>query len=113
MLCHDFSHFLPPKKIAYYTQSTVCQGGFSNKFLSIVVHGRMQDLPREANYFLFGGGAFDAWRCYAFARGVRDMPSRKKILNGAIWCVLEHIFINILLSKSLKISFLYKNNYKL
>ena len=81
---------------------------------SVVVHGRMQDLPRETNYFFFFlGGAFDAWRSYAFARGVRGMLPRKQILNGAIWCVLEHIFINILLSKSLKISFLYKNNYKL
>ena len=34
----------------------------------------------------------------------------KKFLNCAIWCVLEHIFINFLLSKSLKISFFYKNN---
>ena len=30
------------------------------------------------------------------------------LLNGAIWCVLEHIFIFFLLSKSLKISFFTK-----
>ena len=47
------------------------------------------------------------------ARGVRGHASMKKIFNGAIWCILEHIFINFLLSKSFKISFLYKNNYKL
>ena len=41
MLCYDFSYFLPPKNchITYYTQSTVCQGGFherisSHKFFS-------------------------------------------------------------------------------
>ena len=38
---------------------------------SVVVHGRMQDLPREANYFFGGVGACDAWRSHAFARGVR------------------------------------------
>ena len=40
------------------------------------------------------------------ARGVRGHASpKKKIFNGAIWCVLEHIFIFFLLSKSVKISF--------
>ena len=33
--------------------------------------------------------------------------TEKKFLNGAIWCVLEHIFINSLLSKSLKIFIIY------
>ena len=63
--------------------------------------------------FFWGGGACNAWRSHAFARGVRGHASRKKFLNGAIWCVLEHIFIIFLLSKSLKISFLYKDDYKL
>ena len=45
---------------------------------SVVVHGRMQDLPREANYFLGEGvGACDAWRSHAFARGVRGQASPK------------------------------------
>ena len=79
------------------------------------VHGRMQDLPRGANYFFFfGGGGFATlgvamrllWR-------FGGMLPRKKILNGTIWCVLEHIFLIFILSKSLKISFFYKNNYKL
>ena len=43
------------RHITYYTQSTVCQGGFSNKFLSSSLW-RMQDLPRGANYFFLGGG---------------------------------------------------------
>ena len=80
---------------------------------SVVVHGRMQDFPRGGNYFFFlggGGGACDAWRCHAFARGFGGMLPPNFFLNGAIWCVLEHIFINFLLSKNLKISFLYKSN---
>ena len=69
---------------------------------------------RGPTIFLWGGGgACDAWRSHAFARGFGGMLPRKKILNGAIWCVLEHFFINFLLSKSLKISFLYKDDYKL
>ena len=64
-------------------------------------------------HIIWGGGACDAWLCHAFARGFGGMLPRKKNFNGAIWCVLEHIFIIFLLSKSLKISFLYKNNYKL
>ena len=41
--------------------------------------GRMQDLPRGANYFFLGGGvgACDAWRSHAFARGVRLHASPK------------------------------------
>ena len=84
-----------------------------------VVHGRMQDLPRGGPtifFFLGGGGwvACDAWRSHAFARGVWGACFPENLFwNGAIWCVLEHIFIIFLLSKSLKISFLYKNNYKL
>ena len=79
-----------------------------------VVHGRMQDLPRGANYFCLGGGWL-ATRGVAIRLigGFGGMFPRKFIWNGAIWCVLEHIFIIFLLSKSLKISFLYKNNYKL
>ena len=73
---------------------------------SVVVHGRIQDLPREVNYFLGGGGG-------CLLGGFGGMLPRKKNLNCAIWYVLEHIFINFLLSKSLKISFFYKNNYKL
>ena len=43
--------------------------------------------------------------------------TEKKFLNGAIWCVLEHIFIHFLsffiLKKSKNIHFLYTNNDKL
>ena len=54
-----------------------------------------------------GWGACDSWPSHAFARGLGH-ASPNFILNGAIWCVLEHIFLFFLLSKSLKISFLYK-----
>ena len=48
---------------------------------SVVVHGHMQDLQRGAT--IIGG----------YARVVRGMLPPKKIFNGAIWCVLEYIFI--------------------
>ena len=72
----------------------------------------MQDLPRGANYYL-GGGLATRGLAMRLLGGFGSMLSRKKKFNGAIWCVLELIFIIFLLSKSLKISFLYKNNYKL
>ena len=102
------------RHITYYTQSTVCQGGFSNKFLSSSswAHAGFAKGGGGQLFFL-GGGACETWRSHAFARGVRGHASPKKFLNGAIWCVLEHIFIDFLLSKSLKISFLYKDDYKL
>ena len=41
----------------------------------------MQDLPRGANFFLpyffFGGGACDAWRSHAFARGFEGVLFKK------------------------------------
>ena len=49
--------------------------------------------------FFFGGEACDAWRSHAFARGFGGMLPRNIFLNGAIWCVLEYIFIIFLLSK--------------
>ena len=65
----------------------------------VVVHGRMQALPREGQ--LLGGLA------KRLLGGFGGMLPRKKFLNRAIWCVLEHIFINFLLSKSLKIFIYY------
>ena len=75
--------FVMHRHITYYTQSTVCQGGFSNKFLSIVVHGRMQDLPRGATifYFIFflGGGL-----------ATREVATR--LLGGSGACFPEKVF---------------------
>ena len=96
----------------YYTQSTVCQGEFLNKFLSSSSWA-YAGFAKGGQLLFGGGGACDAWLSHAFARGFGSMLSREKVFNGAIWCVLEHIFIIFLLSKSLKMSFLYKNNYKL
>ena len=101
------------RHITYYTQSTVCQGGFSNKFLrsSSWAHA---GFVKGGNYFFFwGGGLAKRGVAMRLLRGFGGMLPRKKILNGAIWCVLEHIFTDFLLSKSLKISFLYKDDYKL
>ena len=73
---------------------------------SAVVHGRMQDLPRGANYFFLGGGL--ATR--GFARGVRGHASPPKFFfAGVIWCFLEHIFINFFtFKKSKNIIFIQK-----
>ena len=87
--------------ITYYTQSTVCQGGFSNKFLSSsswAYAGFAKGVQQ-----LLGG------RIHAFARGFGGMLPRKKILMVRFGAY----FHKFLLSKSLKILFLYKNNYKL
>ena len=90
--------------ITYYTQSTVCQSRFSYKFLSSS-SWTYAGFAKGGQLFFFGGGEIcDAWRSHAFARGVRGHASSKFFLNGAIWCVLEHIIIIFILSKSLKIS---------
>ena len=56
--------------------------------LSVVVHGRMQDLPRGQLLF-GGGGGCDTWHSHAFARGFGGMLPRKKNFNGAISCVFS------------------------
>ena len=61
----------------------------------------MQDLPRGANWFFFGGGLATRGVAMRLLGGFGGMLPRNKFLNGAIWCVLEHIFIIFLLSKSL------------
>ena len=99
--------FVMHRHITYYTQSTVCQGGFSNKFLNSSSWA-YAGFAKGGQLLFGGGGACDAWHSHAFAKGVREHASPKKNFNGAIWCVLEHIFIFFLLSKSLKISFYTK-----
>ena len=102
------------RHITYYTQSTVCQGRFSNKFLSSTCSSWAHaGFAKGGQLFFWGGGGL-ATRGVAMRLlgGFGSMLS-KNFLNGAIWCVLEHIFINFLLSKSLKISFSYKDDYKL
>ena len=103
--------FVMHRHITYYTQSTVCQGGFSNKFLSSSSWA-YAGFAKGGQLFFWGGGvwACDAWHSHAFARGVRGHASPKKIiLNCAIWCVLEHIFITFFtFKKSKNIIFLQK-----
>ena len=64
---------------------------------SVIVHGRMQDLPRRANYFFCGWGGGLATRGVAMRLlgGSGACFPEKIFLNGAIWCVLEHIFLLI------------------
>ena len=45
-----------------------------------------------AIFFWGGRGVCDTWPSHAFARGLVN-ASPNFILNGAIWCVLEHTFI--------------------
>ena len=119
MLCYDFSHFLPPKKILYCidiwrtTHNQLSARVDSQINFSVIVHGLMQDLPRGPTIFFWGGGLATRGIATRLLVGFGFMLPRKTFLNGTIWCVLGHIFIIFLLSKSLKISFLYKNNYKL
>ena len=101
------------RHITYYTQSTVCHGGFSNKFLSSSSWAYAGFAKGGQLFFFWGGGLVTLFAAMRLLGGFGGMLPRKKFLNGVIWCVLEHIFIIFLLSKSLKISFFYKNNYKL
>ena len=50
----------------------------------VVVHGRMQDLPRGANYlFFFGGGLATRGVAMRLLGGVRGHASPEKNFNGA------------------------------
>ena len=82
----------------YYTQSTVCQGGFSNKFLissswayaGFAKGGQLFVVVYFCNAYktdIFGGGgvACDALRSHAFARGVWGHASPKIFFE---WCKL-------------------------
>ena len=112
MLYYDFSYFFPLKKLVMHKHNkctTLNQLSDSEDSTSaslqinflVVVHGRTQDLPRGGPKFLGG---------WAFARGFGGMLPRKFLLNGAIWCVSEHIFIFFLLKKSKNNHFLYQND---
>ena len=97
------------RHITYYTRSTVCQRGFSNKFL-ICSSWAYAGFAKGGQllYFFFGGGGFATCGVAKRLLGGSGACFPKIVLgNGAIWCVLEHISINFLLSKSLKISFFF------
>ena len=73
------------RHITYYTQSTVCKGGFSNKFLSSsswAYAGFAKGGGANIFLFFFGGGGLAR---HAFARGVRGHASPKNFFE---WCNL-------------------------
>ena len=95
------------RHITYFTQSTVWVSFYerisSNKFFS-------------SSLWAYAGFAKDGQLFWVLStRGVAKRLlggfgacfPEKKIFNGTIWCFLEHIFINFLLSKSLKIFIFY------
>ena len=90
--------------ITYYTQSSVYKSGFyerisSSKFL--------MDVCRicQRGQLFWGIATRDVAK--RLLGGFGGMLPRINFLNGAIWCVLEHIFINFSLSNSLKIFIFY------
>ena len=89
------------RHITYYTQSIVCQGGFSNKFLSSSSWAYAEFAKGGATIFFFfwGGGLATSGVSMRLLGGFGGMLPRKNLLNGAIWCVLEPIFINFYFQK--------------
>ena len=72
------------RHITYYTQSIVCQGGVSSKFLSSSSWA-YAGFAKGGQLFFLEGGACDAWRSNAFARGVWGHASPKFFFE---WCNL-------------------------
>ena len=82
------------RHITYYTQSTVCQGGFTNIFLSSSswAYAGFARGP----IIIWGGGACDAWHSHDFATGVPGpgacFPVEKNNLMvqfGAFWSIFS------------------------
>ena len=66
------------RHITYYTQSTVCQGGFLNKFLS-GSSWAYAGFAKGGNYYLGGGGLAMRGIATRLLGGFGSMLSRKKI----------------------------------
>ena len=99
------------RHITYYTQSTVCQGGFSNKFLNSSSWA-YAGFSKGGQLFFVGEGACDPWRSHAFVRGVREHASPKKnfeLCNLVRFGAYFHKFFTFKKSKNI---IFYKNNYK-
>ena len=77
---------------------TILSAGLSNNNFLLQYQGRMQDFSRRGpTIFFFGFWIYmpRAAKLQAFARYVwGHAPSRKKIRNSAILCVLRAIFNN-------------------
>ena len=75
-----------------YTQSTVCQGGFPNKFLSSS-SWTYAGFVKGGQLLFGGGGACEAWHSHAFARGIRwhAFPKKKNLMVqfGAFWSIFS------------------------
>ena len=99
--CNAYRH------ITYYTQSIVCQRGFSNKFLSSSSWAYAGFAKGRANYF-FGGGEGLATRRVAKRLLEGSGACFPKIFLGE-WCNLvrfgAYFHKLFILTKSLKISF--------
>ena len=61
----------------YFTQSTVCQSGFLNRFLSSSPWA-YAGFAKGGQLLFGGGGGCDAWLSHAFAREVREHAFPKK-----------------------------------
>ena len=81
------------RHITYYTQSTVCQSGFYERISSDIF---LSSSPWASAGFAMGGQLFGVLgELHAAKLGFGGMlPREHFFLNDAIWCVLEHIFIN-------------------
>ena len=73
------------RHITYYTQSTVCQGVFSNKFLSSSSWAYAGFAKGGQLFFFFGGGLATLFVAMRLLRGFGGMLPRKKNFE---WCNL-------------------------
>ena len=73
--------FVMHRHITYYTQSTVCQGEFSNKFLSSSSWA-YAGFAKGGHFFFFGGGG----------RGLATRGVAMRLLGGLGACFPENFF---------------------
>ena len=82
---------------------------YSQIYFSVVVHGRMQDLPRGANYYLGGGGFATHSVATRLLGGFGGMLSRKKKFYGCNLVRFGAYFHNFFtFKKSKNINFIQK-----
>ena len=86
------------RHITYYTQSTLCKGRFSNKFLSSSSWACAGFAKGGGQLFFFGGGGLRGVDM-RLLWGVQEHACPNFFLE---WWVLEHIFIQIFTFKQSK-----------